>query len=58
MLRQEGVKTSLKSEQRMLNTRSLWKRSIEEKLGRDLEDRGEMRVQRIPKQQLDRWPNG
>lgn len=48
------MKTNLKFMQRMVNISPVWKNSIEEKPGRDLEDKkGKMGVKRIPKQQLN-----
>lgn len=50
---------TLNFEQKMVNRSPVWKNSIEENLGRDLEDdKGIMRIQRIPKQQVDRWLSG
>jgi hypothetical protein len=52
-------KTSLKFEQKMVLRSPVWKNSIEETLGRDLEDKdGEMSSKRIPKQQVVRWLSG
>lgn len=49
----------MKFEQKMVLRSPVWKNSIEETLGRDLEDKdGEMSSKRIPKQQVVRWLSG